>query len=230
MLVIACPDPYGASREHARDGGAAPARAAALARTDARGSAVSSAILYLAIVAIWAVVLVPRWLRPRSAAPHFVDQPVEPPAETDDAHLGQPATAESAEPAMDAPGASESPEADPVMGRGPARRSRAERRADVLRARRRMLATLIGLTVGAVSLAVTGLAASWVIIPPAVLLGFLVVLLREAARIDAERAFDARRLHRAAQAHQAAMSRAAEPEEVPASPQEAPAAAVAEAA
>ena len=28
MLVIACPDPYGASREHARDGGAS-ARAAA---------------------------------------------------------------------------------------------------------------------------------------------------------------------------------------------------------
>lgn len=188
----------------------------------------SSAILYLAIVAIWAVVLVPRWLRPRSAAPHFVDQSVEPPAETDDGQLGQPAAAESAEPmTMDAPGASEPPEADSVMGRGPARRSRAERRADVLRARRRMLATLIGLTVGAVSLAVTGLAASWVIIPPAVLLGFLVVLLREAARIDAERAFDARRLHRAAQAHQAALSRAAE---VPAGSQEAPAAAVAEAA
>lgn len=36
-----------------------------------RGRAVSSAILYLAIVAIWAVVLVPRWLRLRSAPARY---------------------------------------------------------------------------------------------------------------------------------------------------------------
>ena len=30
--------------------------------------ALSSAILYLAIVAIWAIVLVPRWLRPPQAS------------------------------------------------------------------------------------------------------------------------------------------------------------------
>src|SRR5499433_2099396 len=86
MLVNSCPDPYGASREHARDGGADACAVAArtrLARIDPRGSALSSAILYLAIVGIWAVVLVPRWLRPRSAQPQpaeqqFAEQPAEP--------------------------------------------------------------------------------------------------------------------------------------------------------
>ncbi len=84
MLVNACPDPYGASREHARDGGAGACAAAAQtrpARIDAWGSALSSAILYLAIVAIWAVVLVPRWLRPRSAQPQAAEQPEEQPGE-----------------------------------------------------------------------------------------------------------------------------------------------------
>ena len=37
----------------------------------------SGAILYLAIVAIWAVVLVPRWLRPRPAPPQPVPVPAE---------------------------------------------------------------------------------------------------------------------------------------------------------
>src|SRR6516165_7430265 len=83
MLVNSGPDPYGASREHARDGACAAAAWTRLARIDTRGSALSSAILYLAIVAIWAVVLVPRWLRPRSAQPlpaeqQFTEHPAEP--------------------------------------------------------------------------------------------------------------------------------------------------------
>src|SRR6516164_7497223 len=77
MLVNSGPDPYGASREHARDGACAAAAWTRLARIDTRGSALSSAILYLAIVAIWAVVLVPRWLRPRSAPPQPVPVPAE---------------------------------------------------------------------------------------------------------------------------------------------------------
>ena len=64
----------------------------------------------------------------------------------------------------------------------------AERRANIRRARRRMLGTLILLTAGAVAIAVTHIAAWWVIVPPGVLLGGFLLLLRETARSDAERA------------------------------------------
>src|SRR5256885_1590547 len=66
MLVIARAGPYRASREHARvtGTGACWAGSFGMPWTRARGMALSSAILYLAIVAIWAIVLVPRWLRP----------------------------------------------------------------------------------------------------------------------------------------------------------------------
>jgi len=64
----------------------------------------------------------------------------------------------------------------------------AERRANIRRARRRMLGTLILLTAGAVAIAVTHVAAWWVIVPPGALLGGFLLLLRETARSDAERA------------------------------------------
>ena len=75
--------------------------------------------------------------------------------------------------------------AEPVTG--PAAEA-ATRRASVLRARRRMLGTLVALTLGAFVIALAHLAAVWVVVPPAVLLGFFVLLLREAARTDAGRA------------------------------------------
>jgi len=78
----------------------------------------------------------------------------------------------------------------------------AERRASILRSRRRMLGTLIALTLGAVVLGLTHFAETWIIIPPAVMLAGFLLLLREAARSDAERA---RGL-----AHAAEMSRARE--------------------
>jgi hypothetical protein len=175
----------------------------------------SSAILYLAIVAIWAVVLVPRWLHPRTAQPQPADQPSVP----------QPGTPESAEPVLSEPVLSEpmlsepvrsvpeeplqvatpadaarpepaDPEPDPAWAEDdtvavdpvPAAPSpAAEKRADALQARRRMLAMLVVLTAGGAGLGVTGIAAYWVIIPPAVLLAGYLVLLREAARIDAKR-------------------------------------------
>ena len=49
-----------------------------------------------------------------------------------------------------------------------------------------MLGTLILLTAGAVAIAVTHVAAWWVIVPPGVLLGGFLLLLRETARSDAE--------------------------------------------
>ena len=235
MLVNSCPDPYGASREHARDGGA-DARAVAartrLARIDPRGSALSSAILYLAIVGIWAVVLVPRWLRPRSAQPQpaeqqFTEHPA-PPAEPLTAPPAEPLTA--AEPPADAqrdeeaePAPDESPagaEADEPV---PAFPSPAARRADILQARRRILGMIVALTIGAVGLAVTGIAASWVVVPPAMLLAGFFVLLREAARCDAERARHALRNRRAATAAVAGQEPVSFRDDVAARPDQEPA-------
>ena len=71
------------------------------------------------------------------------------------------------------------------------------RRAEVLKARRRLLSTLITLTVIAGGLAVTRIDAYWIVIPPTVLLAGYVALLREFAHIDAERARRAAGIRRA---------------------------------
>jgi hypothetical protein len=57
----------------------------------------------------------------------------------------------------------------------------------MLAARRRLLLMLIGLEVAAITLAVLGLAAVWVVIPPSIMLIGYLLLLREAAQADAER-------------------------------------------
>jgi hypothetical protein len=159
----------------------------------------SGAILYLAIVAIWAVVLVPRWLRPRPAPP----QPVPVPAEDADTRRRDPA-----DPGQDAatawtagaPPDTESEHA-PGAGAGEPEGGSAEdepqepaavlspvsRRAEVVKARRRMLTTLITLTAIAMALAVTRVNAYWIIIPPAVLLSGYLLLLRKFTQFDAER-------------------------------------------
>ena len=61
-----------------------------------------------------------------------------------------------------------------------------ERRARMIRGRRRMLCMLLVLTVGAVCLAYVGVAAWWIVVPPTVLLAGYLLLLREAAHADAE--------------------------------------------
>jgi hypothetical protein len=140
----------------------------------------SSAILYLAIVAIWAVVLVPRWLRPPQASGTLESNLAEP---VDASPLEDLAGAEE-----DAGGGEGLPHAGAQAdGDARARPPAAERRARILQARRRMLVTLTVLTAGAVGIAVTRLAASWVVIPPTVMLAGFVLLLREAARADASR-------------------------------------------
>jgi len=198
----------------------------------------SSAILYLAIVAIWAVVLVPRWLHPRTAQPQPAEQPEQP-------SVPQAGTPESAEPVLSEPVLSEPVLSEPVLSEpvlselvlsvpeepqqvtAPADAARpeaadpepdpawaeddtlavdpvpaapspaAEKRADALQARRRMLVGLVVLTAGGAGLGVTGIAAYWVIVPPAVLLAGFLVLLREAARFDAERSLRATRIRHA---------------------------------
>jgi len=61
-----------------------------------------------------------------------------------------------------------------------------ERRARMVRGRRRMLWMLISLTAAAAGLVYLRLAASWIVIPPVALLGGYLLVLREAARADAE--------------------------------------------
>jgi len=73
----------------------------------------------------------------------------------------------------------------------------AERRAQIVRGRRRMLWLLLVLTAVGVGLAYLQLAAWWVMVPPTVLLAGYLLLLREAAHADAE-ARERRELARAA--------------------------------
>jgi hypothetical protein len=144
----------------------------------------SSAILYLAIVAIWAIVLVPRWLRPPQTSGTLESNLAEPVAASPLEH-----TAEAEEDA----GGGESLPAPGAQADDRARPAAAGRRERILQARRRMLVTLAIITGGSVVVAVTHLAAAWVVIPPAVMLAGFVLLLHEAARIDTERAWTAAR-------------------------------------
>jgi len=190
----------------------------------------SSAILYLAIVGIWAVVLVPRWLRPSQASGTLESHLAEPLdasiqedlAEEDgeEGYAGADAgndiaaaaptrsagSVRSAESAGSprsvarapsatarAAGADRAGRESPVS---PGRRQRADdrpgplaakRRAGIVRARRLTLTSLIVLTAAAAGVVTAHLAASWVVIPPAVMLAGCVLMLRAAARIDVQR-------------------------------------------
>ena len=141
----------------------------------------SSAILYLAIVAIWACVLIPRWLRRDSARGAAAAHPAAPQAPV--AHA-DPAPGEADD--YEIQDADDTPHPVPTPAVEPA--SEAEARRRMLAARRRLLLMLVGLEIAAVTLAVVGLAAIWVVIPPTVMLIGYLLLLREAAQADAERA------------------------------------------
>ena len=164
----------------------------------------SSAILYLAIIAIWAGVLIPRWLKRdtsqarSSKSPHELtgDQSAEvTTAETDtvmdtegDNNLAKRDSIPDYPPAEEKiPAASHDPEPD--------------NRARMLSARRRMLLMLVTLTVAAQGIATVRLAAWWVAIPPILMLTGYLMLLREARRADVEHAT------LAAAAHQDALAR-----------------------
>jgi hypothetical protein len=170
----------------------------------------SSAILYVAIVVIWAGVLIPRWLRRDSADTAA--------AEAEDAELAsQEAPREEPSPGTVSPGTvspgTVSP--DPVPRSRSRSRSRspegprqvvaseppaggwnedAELAAEsdlghrrVVSARRRLLLMLVGLSVASGLLAWTRMAAWWVIVPPSVMLLGYLLMLREASKADAER-------------------------------------------
>jgi type IV secretory pathway VirB10-like protein len=157
----------------------------------------SSAILYLAIIAIWLCVLVPRWLKRDSArgaavAPEAsasdtagpADAPVTAADGDGEADLADDGTAEADEhdgaPGPSAPTAPADPPAAPL--------SAEESRRRIMAGRRRLLGMLIALEIAAIALAFLGLAALWVVIPPSIMLIGYVLLLREAAAADSERA------------------------------------------
>jgi hypothetical protein len=144
----------------------------------------SSAILYLAIVAIWACVLIPRWLRRDTARSAAAPATVTPPAGSTEA------TESGAE--ADDDGAAEDDGADEDVHRwrmiAPEPVSPEEARRRMLAARRRLLLMLTGLEVAAIALAILGLAAVWVVIPPSIMLAGYLLLLREASAADAEHA------------------------------------------
>jgi hypothetical protein len=139
----------------------------------------SSAILYLAIVAIWACVLIPRWLRRDSARGASAPVPVEPPVIEPDAEAEDDGALEDADDGLGEPVPAPAPVTEPL--------SAEESRRRMLAARRRLLLMLIGLEVAAIALAVLGLAAVWVVIPPSIMLFGYLLLLREAAHADSER-------------------------------------------
>jgi hypothetical protein len=148
---------------------------------------VSSAFLYVAIVAIWIFVLVPRWLRRQHAAPQpeYEADYAPGPAEYEDDDSPQDEAADDdaefyaanspGEPAVDARQYTPAPAAPPLS------------RSRVLQARRRLLTMLVLLATAAAACTALKLTAWWVCIPPAVMLGMYLLLLREAAIADAER-------------------------------------------
>jgi hypothetical protein len=159
----------------------------------------SSAILYLAIIAIWACILIPRWLRRDSArsvaAPQEVATPTESDTDLDSVPEAEaPITVAAATAAQ--PNALRPPAPDGTAEAAEA----AEARRRVLVARRRLLWMMLGLEAAGGALAGTGLAAWWVIAPPTVMLAGYLLLLREAAQADVDRAAREREAIQATQA------------------------------
>jgi hypothetical protein len=154
---------------------------------------VSSVFLYVAIVAIWAFVLVPRWLRRHHAAPRSLTESdpgssteAEPAAGADDddvEYAGYPA--DEAEPEIDAAPA----------GRGVTVSARSLPRSRMLQARRRLLTMLVLLATATGAAAAGRLLPWWTCAAPVGVLLCYFMLLRAAARADAEHA------HRIAASH-----------------------------
>jgi len=153
----------------------------------------SSAILYLAIIGIWAGVLIPRWLRRDSARGHPAHDVATPPAgEADDfmpASVPEDSTDEldgfAGDLGATVPDPTEAYDDTDTSAPEPPSPDQSRRR--VLAARRRLLWMMLALEAAADVLAASGLAAWWVIAPPTVMLAGYLVLLREAAQADAER-------------------------------------------
>jgi hypothetical protein len=192
---------------------------------------VSSSLLYLAIVAVWAFVLVPRWLRRHHAQPQAQPQSrVEADVEVDvefaaeyapgpQYHYTDIQGADAGSYSADAQEMSYAVDVDVEVSQlaPPDRNARVPvSRSRVLQARRRLLTMLLLLTAVAVTCTMLKLTSWWVGIPPAAMLGIYLLLLREAALADAEQArrradLESRLWAARQRAYAAAMERDAEP-------------------
>ena len=201
----------------------------------------SSAILYVAIVVIWACVLIPRWLHRGAAttvteasdlsSERIVPTPQHSPspdAEAEAEESGEP-TAPQGSHDLGEPREREPHES---RSRGPLPQEslpREESRRRMLAARRRLLLMLLALEAAAIALTVLHLAALWVLIPPTIMLIGYLLLLREAAHADVERArreaeaeAEAARSRARAEARARARDRRTAPPPAPAVPEPAP--------
>jgi hypothetical protein len=163
---------------------------------------VSSAILYLAIVVIWACVLIPRWLRRDSArgASNEPDATISGEILAEDVpddsvsrdDVRTDTVSERAQTRADAaeqrPDDAREPTEPDAGGDAPPLPAPAESQRRMLVARRRLLGMMFILELAAIALAVVGIAAVWVVIPPSVMIVGYLLLLREAAHADAEKA------------------------------------------
>ncbi|WP_444961307.1 divisome protein SepX/GlpR [Nocardiopsis sp. M1B1] len=163
----------------------------------------SSSPLYLAIVVVWLIVLVPMLLRKDPDTFHEDPREDDEPAETE--------AREDAEGRAEDPDATETqvlrrddydtaPADAPAHGGDAPRpgRYRAESgpRARVIARRRRRTTTLTLVNAATLVAVALGLGPWWVAAPPVLLFAGHLVLLREAAKADAERREAARRAHR----------------------------------
>lgn len=195
----------------------------------------SSAVLYVAIVVIWACVLIPRWLRRESSHASPVADKTAGEVAPGDAASGDGPSGFAAPGSVASGGVASSGAASDAVAfgedvgesavdrqedaaGGPPKQDEApppppltpeESRRRMLAARRRLFGMLMALEVAAIALAVFGMAALWVVIPPSVMLGWYMLLLREAARADAERAsHELEAVHARARARERARARA----------------------
>jgi hypothetical protein len=173
----------------------------------------SGTILYLAIVAIWVCVLVPRWVRrTHSVAYDSRDTVPDRDAADDDLAGAQPgagADATAAVVSATATGASRWLAAGLRMpGRRPSAGPQAPQPAEsppesaesppvtwarpplsrtrILQARRRLLTMLLALAAAAAVCTTAGLAQWWICVPPVGMLGLYLLMLREVALADTE--------------------------------------------
>jgi hypothetical protein len=154
---------------------------------------VSSVFLYVAIVAIWAFVLVPRWLRRHHAQPRSLadsdpvaDAPPEPFADADDEYAAEPADypADEAEPFVPA-----APASQPAPARTQyAQPAQSLPRSRMMQARRRLLTILVLISAAAGAATAIRLIPWWTCVAPVLVLACYFLLLRTAARADAEHA------------------------------------------
>jgi len=170
----------------------------------------SSAFLYVGIVAIWAFVLVPRWLRRHQAAPQtdadggyepgsldYADVEYEPQDEANEyfgtqagyaGPLPAPTELDDGYPHEPQSAAYSAQPNSPSRRAAPVRSAPPLSRSKVLQARRRLLTLLILLAAAAGACTALKLTSWWACIPPAGMLFMYLLLLREAAIADAEQA------------------------------------------